>query len=333
MTLTRREFGKTLVSSVIGLTGYSMGTGSPLFIIPSAPGSKSRVVIGRSEGLIRVNHDLTLENVTPVLDRCLIKLTGATNASTAWKSLFPGNEKIGIKLSCLPGKPLSSSVGLTMAIVDSLRKNGINDKNIIVWERTNRELERAGFNIGKPGLRIIGTDSWTDQGDGYSNKIEIAGSVGTCFSRIMEEVDVIIDVPVLKDHDLAGVSISMKNFYGAIFNPNKYHLDNCNPYAAELCTHPLIKDKLRLIVCDASRIQVNNGPAYDPHYAWDYGGILVGLDPVALDYIGWQIIETRRKELNLKSLKNSGREPVYINTAAQLKLGNIDEQYIEKIYV
>jgi hypothetical protein len=120
----------------------------------------------------------------------------------------------------------------------------------------------------------------------------------------------------------------MKNYYGAIYNPNKFHRNNCDPYIAELNTHPIIKEKQRLIVCDASRIQVNNGPAYFPRYSVDYGAILVGRDPVALDYQGWQIIEEERKRLKLPSLKTVEREPKYIMTASKLKLGRLDANVI-----
>jgi uncharacterized protein (DUF362 family) len=326
-SLTRRQFGKTVFSSALGLSAALSFPG-----ILSASTGKSRVIIARSDKLIRVNHQLAKENAAPFLDRAVAKLTGHSTPALAWKSLFSPGEKIGIKLSCLPGKPLSSSYGLVMAIVDSLRSSGIAARDIYIWERTGRELERAGFRVGQPGVRIVGTDSFS-HGDGYSDAIEFAGSVGTRFSRIMEHVDALINVPVLKDHDLSGVSISMKNFYGAIYNPNKFHRNNCDPYIAELCTHPLIKRKQRLIVCDASRVQVNNGPAFYPRYAWEYGGILVSRDPVALDYLGWRIIEARRKELNLPSLKAVKREPAYIQTAARLKLGVIDEQYIDKIII
>ncbi|MCP4218818.1 MAG: DUF362 domain-containing protein [bacterium] len=166
----------------------------------------------------------------------------------------------------------------------------------------------------------MGTDHYN--GSGYSNDIEFSGSVGTCFSRIAERVDTLISVPVLKDHDIAGVSIGMKNFYGAIHNPNKFHGNCCDPYVAEICNHRFIKDKLRLTVCDATRAQYNNGPAFFQRYAWEYGGLLVSRDPVALDYVGWQMIEEKRKKEGLKSLKNCKREPTYIKTAEKLGLGH-----------
>jgi uncharacterized protein (DUF362 family) len=324
--MTRREFSKKVLYST---AVFSTTLGFPTILVPSAAGS--RVVIARAEQLKRVNHQLSKDKVVPFLDRAVMKLTGHSSAAAAWKSLFSPGETIGIKLSCLPGPPLSSAYGLVMAIVEGLQAVGIRGSDIYIWERSDRELERAGFSTSASRLKIQGTDAYS--GDGYADNIEFAGSVGTRFSRIMEKVDALINVPVLKDHDLAGVSIGMKNFYGAIYNPNKFHRDNCNPFVAELCTHPLIKNKLRLIVCDATRVQVNNGPAFFPRYAWEYGGILVSRDPVALDYVGWQIIEQRRKELGLKSLKEAGREPTYILTASRLKLGNSDEAKIQKIEI
>jgi uncharacterized protein (DUF362 family) len=292
---------------------------------------KSIVVLARSPKLKRQGHKLLKEKVRPFVDKALIKITGASSAANAWKSLFSPGEKIGIKLSCLPGRHLSTTEGLVMTVVDGLLSAGIKKQNIFVWERTNRELEKAGFVVGSSGINILGTDHFP--GGGYSQRLEFARSVGTCFSRIMEIVDAHINLPVLKDHDIAGVSIGLKNFYGAIYNPNKFHRNNCDPYVADLCTHPLIKNKLRLTLGDASRVQANNGPAFYPKYALEYGGILVSRDPVALDYTGWQIIEQCRKELKLKTLKESGREPRYILTAAQLKLGHAHPGKIEVINI
>lgn len=326
MKITRREFGKRILVSGTAL--------SSCFTFPGLLRSASPqgiVVMARSEKLKRRENDVIKAQAARYLDKALVQLTGKTNAAAAWKSLFLAHEKVGIKLSCLPGKPLSSSQGLVMAVVAGLLSAGVKGRNIYVWERTKRELENAGFNVGQAEINIIGTDNF--YGGGYSDNIEFAGSVGTCFSRIMENVDALINIPVLKDHDIAGVSIGMKNFYGAIYNPNKFHGSNCNPFAAELSTHPFIKEKLRLIVCDASRVQVHNGPAFYPKYAVEYGGILVSRDPVALDYTGWQIIEQERKKLGLKSLKGENREPKYILTAARLKLGQAEPGKIRVVNI
>jgi len=262
------------------------------------------------------------------LDRSLQSLTGMPDRAAAWGALFAPHEVVGLKLSCLPGRMLSSSPGLVAAIVEGLLAAGIEKKNIIIWERSSRELENAGYEISRSGLKIMGSDELPDRG--YGARLAVAGSVGTVFSRIMEDIDALISVPVLKDHDLAGVSLAMKNMYGAIFNPNKFHGNRCDPFVADLCSHPLVRGKLRLAVCDASRVQFHNGPAFFPQYAREFGGLLVSRDPVALDFCGWGIVDSLRREAGLPSLAAAGREPSYIRTAARLGLGRAGEDRIQR---
>jgi len=220
------------------------------------------------------------------------------------------------------------------SIIQGLKLAGIKDKNIIVFERFNRELETAGFRVRRKteGIQCFGTDELP--GGGYEAEPQSAGSVGTCFSKIVSRLcTAIVNVPVLKDHDLAGISVAMKNFFGVIHNPNKYHGNNCNPFIAELNTHPYIAHKVRLTVCDALLAQYHGGPGYKPQWTWNYQGIIVGRDPVALDRICHTIIEEKRKEMKLPSLQQAHREPKYISTAAMLGLGIDEPSKINVVHV
>lgn len=311
-------------------SGAALAAAPRLSALPfEAETEKSLVVQAISPQLRRSENDIPHTAAREYLNRSLQALTGRNDPAAAWGALFSRQEIVGIKLSCLPGRMLSSSPGLTAAIVEGLLAAGIEKKNIIVWERSSRELENAGYEISRTGLRTMGSDELA--GGGYGSRIASAGSVGTIFSAIMEEIDALISVPVLKDHDLAGVSLAMKNMYGAIFNPNKFHANRCDPYVADLCSHPLVRGKLRLSVCDASRVQFHNGPAFSPRYAREFGGLLVSRDPVALDFCGWGIIDSLRREAGLPALAAAGREPSYIRTAARLGLGRADERQIRKI--
>jgi uncharacterized protein (DUF362 family) len=314
MNISRRRFGKTLLVS-----GAALASGCLPSWLPAAQTDKSLLAQAVSPRLRRENHDISKPAAQDYLNRSMLAITGKNDINAAWRSLFAPTENVGIKVSCLPGRPLSSSPGLVAAVVDGLLAAGIDKTNIIIWERTSRELENAGFQISRSGLKIMGSDELP--GGGYSDHIEFSGSMGTFFSQIMENIDALINVPVLKDHDLAGLSGAMKNMYGAIYNPNKFHANHCDPFVAELCNHPLIKNKLRLVVCDASRVQVHNGPAYYPRYAREYGGLLVSRDPVAVDFAGREIINLLRREMGLPTLADAGREPAYIQTAARLGLG------------
>ena len=166
-------------------------------------------------------------------------------------------------------------------------------------------------------MRCAGNDAL-----GYDPEPEISGEIGSCFTTALSSIcTALVNVPVLKDHDLAGVCVSMKNLFGSVNNPNKYHDHNCDPYVAHLSAHPYIKDKLRLIVCDAAQALCDGGPSYKPRSAWKFNGMLVGVDPVALDWAGAKIIEDRRRETGLRPLKAAGREPKWLSTAASLRLG------------
>jgi len=49
---------------------------------------------------------------------------------------------------------------------------------------------------------------------------------------------------------------------------------------------------------------------------------------VALDVIGWAVIEKWRRDNNLPSLAEAGREPTYIRVASELGLGIFDKNRI-----
>ncbi len=59
-------------------------------------------------------------------------------------------------------------------------------------------------------------------------------------------------------------------------------------------------------------------------YVWNNNGIILSKDPVALDTIGMNIIEEKRKEKELRSLFNRPNLPVHIETAAKYGLGVSD---------
>ncbi len=291
------------------------------------------VVIAKDDSVFTETGNVKEALVLNLLHKAVMQLTNALSPEKAWQSLFKPGDVVGIKLNCLSGRIMSPHVSVVESIIQGLKSAGVKDKNIIVFERFNRELETAGFRVRRrtEGIQCFGTDELP--GGGYENEPQLAGSVGTCFSKIVSRLcTAIVNVPVLKDHDLAGVSVAMKNFFGVIHNPNKYHGNNCNPFIAELNTHPYLADKVRLIVCDALLAQYHGGPGYKPQWTWNYNGIIVGRDPVALDRICHTIIEERRKAMKLPSLKQANREPKYISTAATLGLGIDDISKINLVH-
>jgi uncharacterized protein (DUF362 family) len=249
----------------------------------------------------------------------------------AWKRVVRPGEVVGLKVNCLSGRGNSTRVQLVEAICERLQQAGIPQNNIVIWDRLNRDLESAGFRISSRGIRCLGNDT-----SGYENELSIYGNAGSLLSKTITRVcDAVINLPVLKDHGIVGVTMALKNMFGAIHNPNKYHVNVGDPYVADVNMLPAIREKVRLHICDATTAQYEGGPSYMPQWTWPYNGLIVASDPVALDYTGWQIIEHKRSEKGMKTLKDLKREPVYIATAAdpEHRLGTNDPRRIERVEV
>ena len=309
---SRRDFLKQCFTgaAVLRASG-SMGL---LASAQQAASAKSRVVIARDDLLRGTGSTVDSRRMLGLLDRAMQTLCDRDHAVEAWSKLVRPGETVGLKVNALGGRGLSSNLQLIEAICGRLQEAGIKAGDIVVWDRDSDELERAGFRIamGGNGVQCFGTDRVD-----YEPELAAHGSVGSRLSRILtQRSNVLINVPVLKDHDGAGVTIALKNMYGVIHNPNKYHPNGCNPYIADLNMLPEIRTRMRLTICDATTAQYEGGPAYKPEYSWRHNALIVSQDPVALDYTGWQIIERKRAEKGLKTLEAEGRAPHYIATAA-----------------
>lgn len=289
---------------------------------------KKRLVLLRSGDVLKKTQ-VQVEVLRKMLEVGMQRLTGERETS-AWKKLFSPDDRVAIKVNCLSGRLLSSHPELVRILVENLTMAGVQEKNIIVYDRSGGELERAGFrlNRGSLGYQCFGTDF---PGVGYTSEPAIL-STGSCLSRILSEFcTALINVPVLKDHDVVGVSISLKNHLGSVHNPNKFHPNRGDPFIADLNASPLIRDKTRLIICDGLRAVFEGGPAFNTHGAWDFGGIIMGFDPVALDSLCLSEMEKKRREVGLPAFKDDGRPPTYITTAAdeEHRLGERDPSRVK----
>jgi uncharacterized protein (DUF362 family) len=322
----RRDFLKQCFTGAALLR--ASGTMGLLAPAQQAASAKSRVVIARDDLLRGTGSTVDSRRMLGLLDRAMQTLCDRDHANEAWSKLVRPGDKVGLKVNALGGRGLSSNLQLVEAICGRLQEAGIKASDIVVWDRDSDEMQRAGFRIamGGNGVQCFGTDRVD-----YEPELVAHGSVGSRLSRILtQRSNVLINVPVLKDHDGAGVTIALKNMYGVIHNPNKYHPNGCNPYIADLNMLPEIRTRMRLTICDATTAQYEGGPAYKPEYSWRHNALIVSQDPVALDYTGWQIIERKRAEKGLKTLEAEGRAPHYIATAADAghQLGTNDPDRI-----
>ena len=323
----RREFLKTCAAGAM-LAGRTYRL--PAFF---STREKTKVVNSRDPLLRGVGSSLDSGRLLKMLDRAMQVLYATDSPLEAWKKVVRPGEVVGLKVNGLAGRGSSTSVLLVQVLCARLEDAGIPQKDIVIWDRLNVDLESVGFRIAtRPDrIRCFGNDTL-----GYEEELTTYGSVGSCLSKTLTQVcDAVINLPVLKDHGIAGVTMALKNFFGAIHNPNKYHLNVGDPYVADVNMLPPIRQKVRLHICDATTAQYEGGPSYMPQWSWPYNALLLSRDPVALDYTGWQILEQKRAEKGMKSLRALGRAPDYIATAADAnhRLGTNDPRQIEQVEV
>jgi uncharacterized protein (DUF362 family) len=328
----RRDFLKqSLSGAAILCAGGAM---EPLAAAESvATDTKSRVVIARDELLRGTGATVDSQRMLALTDRAMQALFDANQPVGAWRKLVRPGETVSLKVNTLGGRGISTNIHLVEAICERLQEAGVKAADIVVWDRDSDEMERAGFHLAIGGDRVqcYGTDRV-----GYEGELSAYGSVGGRLSKILtRNCNVLINLPVLKDHDGAGVTIALKNMYGVIHNPNKYHPNGCNPYVADLNMLPEIRGKMRLTICDATTAMYEGGPGYKPEHSWNANTLLVSTDPVALDHTGWRIIDRKRAEKGWKTLEAEDRAPRYIATAADddHRLGTNDPKKISLIEV
>jgi uncharacterized protein (DUF362 family) len=329
---SRRDFLKGAVAGAASLSALS----NPALLTAEGQGAalaKSRVVVARDAQLRGTGTSVDSSRMLALLDRAMQSLFDRDHPLDAWRKLVRPGESVGLKVNSLGGRGISSNLQLVEAICERLQEAEIKAGDIVVWDRDTAELEHAGFHVAEGGNRVqcFGTDRVD-----YEDDLVAWGSVGSRLSKILtQRTSVLINLPVLKDHDGAGVTIGLKNMYGAIHNPNKYHPNGCDPYVADLNMLPEIRTRMRLTICDATTAMYDGGPAFKPEHSWRHNGLIVSQDPVALDTIGWQMIERKRAENGLKTLEAEDRAPRYIATAAdkEHRLGTCDPRRISTVEV
>ena len=338
---TRREFIKeTCANTLLGGVFLSQ-IPLPLDPLPddiktnSRPDNitspKSLVVDVKSRTEIIKGMTPNISLVKQMMNSGITSLTGTDNPKAAWKSLFHEDERVGIKINGLGADMLAGNYQICWAIVDALKGIGVKENNIIIWDQYQHFFLSSGFKINRSfkGVRTYTMDGGGGKealDSGSSHREYDSGYGAVKISRILtEEVDSLINLGLLKDHGLAGVSIALKNIsHGVISHPDNFHDNACDPFIAAINSIPVIKDKIKLHICNGIVGLYDGGPMPQRKHIWNNNGIILSRDPVALDTIGMNIIEEKRKEKDLRSLFNRPNLPKHIETAAKYGLGVSD---------
>ncbi|MBI5475225.1 MAG: DUF362 domain-containing protein [Ignavibacteriales bacterium] len=289
----------------------------------------------------------------------MLQLTGEKDISDAWRSFVSPKDIIGLKVNPVAGITLTTSLEITRAVIQQLEAAGVPKKNIVIWDRREFEMHEVGFNeTNFPGIKVIGTEKKDDKGsfvdkDGklygeemidknwyYWADVEQKYDAETMpyminegkhsyFSKIVtQQVDKIINIPILKNAG-SSVTLCLKNLaYGSISNTGRLHKQLWAETSAEVCAFPPIRDKVVLNIVDGIKGCYNGGPGADEQYFFNYKTVLVGTDPVAVDRIGYEIILKKRIEEKIQK-EESLKGRIFLDLAQNLQLGVADLNKID----
>lgn len=297
-----------------------------------------------------------------MLNEGMIELTEAEDATQAWRRFFERGDVVGIKLTPVGGPLVQSSAEVVQGIVAGLESAGVRRQDIVVYDRYRDQFLDAGFDKWLPeGVRwSFASRSYDDVQqniEGYDpehyldlavvapgqdlNKPAARRSYVAKF--ITQEVNKLINLPALKDHQSAGITLALKNLsHGLVNNVSRTHssstLNVCGAFIPAVVSLPVIRDKTVLNILDGIRAQYHGGPSSRPQFVWEHRTLYFATDPVALDRIGWKALDRKRVEVGMKPIAEAkpdafssflNRQPEHVEIAGALGLGVWDERAID----
>ena len=372
MSLTRRGCLKALSGGLAGhvlagsAKGFALGARSESKAESSKlsmPGLFPGRVCAVENPAVIVSGQYQAEQVQKMMRRGMMELTGADGWVDAWRQFFEPGDVVGIKVN-----PVGQSSGVISdatvmhEIVAGLEAAGVKRQDIIAYDRYKKQFYSGGFDKWLPeGVRI----SWaTDDVDNIQQNIAgydpdhfmdmaltLPGfSVDNLTARrsyvaqfITKQVNKVINLPVLKDHQSAGITMCLKNLsHGLVNNVNRSHssssLNACNSFIPAVVALPVIRNKVVLNILDGVKGLYNAGPGGKPEFVWEHRTLYFSTDPVSMDHIGWEVIDAKRESVGMKKLveslpdKNSTfvhRQPEHVEIAGALGLGVWDREKID----
>lgn len=133
-------------------------------------------------------------------------------------------------------------------------------KKVSVFDNTCNEWTRCYKNSGiEKAVKDNGGQMLTGATESHYKAVDISKGVSlksTKVHKLILESDVFINVPVLKDHGGAKLSLSMKNLMGIVWDRRYYHKNDLHQCIADFVSFK----KPDLNVVDGFRVMKKNGP-------------------------------------------------------------------------
>jgi uncharacterized protein (DUF362 family) len=208
----------------------------------------------------------------------------------------------------------------------------------------DRQVDLRGFDVYRgPDPKVLGYDpdvfvhlDYAGPAHDPKDDRRFRSHLSVVVSRMVNKI---VTIPVLKDHGSGGVTLTLKNLsHGLNNNVARSHLprvarargesgpNQCNTFIPTVAAQPLIRQKATLHILDGLIAVYQGGPSRGLN--WPYRSLLFGTDPVALDHIGWDIIDRKRLEMGMPPVAMMGLQS---NTEAERGKEQFDRRQPEHV--
>ncbi len=315
----------------------------------------------------RVSHPSSIisnqyqpEAIQQMVRKGMVELTGAPDWQSAWKLFFEPGDVVGIKVNPVGDPHVISDATVVREIIAGLEAAGVKKRDIVVYDRYRDQFFKAGFDKWLPeGVQISFTskdyddiqqsiegvdakhsydpDHYMDMalvlpGQDLSNITARRSYAG---KFITQEVNKLINLPVLKDHQSAGVTLALKNLsHGLVNNVARSHstrsLNTCGAFIPAVVSMPAIRNKTVLNILDGIKGVYHGGPGARPQFVWEQKAMFFATDPVSLDHVCWREIDEKRLAVGRLKLADElpdkfstfvRKQPEHVELAGALGLG------------
>ena len=364
MGWNRRDCLKTLTAGLAAAA--QVKTGSPAALAETSalglPGPYRGRVVAVENPAVLTSGTYQAGEVRRMMRLGMTSLTGVDGWVDAWRRLFAPGDVVGIKVNPIGYPLVISDASVVREIAAGLEVAGVKRRDIVVYERYKSPMFKAGMDKWGPegvrtayaaedydnvqqGIEGYDPDHYMDMAltlPGYSvDNLTARRSYAARF--ITREVNKLINLPVLKDHQSAGVTLALKNMsHGLVNNVSRSHSSNtlnaCNAFIPAVVAMPVIRQKAVLHVLDGVKGVYHGGPGALPQFVWEHHTLYFATDPVALDRIGWEVIDAKRASVGMKKLAEAApdefshfvrRQPEHVEIAGALGLGEWDRAKID----
>ena len=231
------------------------------------------------------------------------------------KHFVKPNQKVVVKPNIGWDVPPERAGNTNPALIKQIVKQCVDAgaKEVYVFDHTCDKWSNCYANSGiESAVKAAGGKIVPGNSEKYYQSVEVPGGKNLSDAKVHELIldsDVFINVPILKSHGSAKLTMAMKNLMGVVWDRRYWHRNNLHQCIADYATFR----KPDLNVIDAYYVMKQNGPR--------------GVSTADVITLKSQVISTDIVATDTAAAKLFGMDPAdvpYIGMADRLQVGTMD---------